>query len=104
MDPLPSGEKKQIGIYIFPLDGQSNYLGNSPPFSFFIYYWVGKKFEFFCKMLRKTQMNFLTNPKDDPHSIEVWVSEWKLLSRVWLLETPWTIQSMEFSRPEYWSG
>ena len=71
MDPLPSGEKKQIGIYIFPLDGQSNYLGNSPPFSCFIYYWVGKKFEFFCKMLRKTQMNFLTNPKDDPHSIEV---------------------------------
>ena len=22
---------------------------------------------------------------------------------VWLLVTPWTIQSMEFSRPEYWS-
>ena len=30
--------------------------------------------------------------------------KWKLLSRVWLLATPWTIQSMEFSRPEYWSG
>ena len=25
--------------------------------------------------------------------------KWKLLSHVWLLETPWT----EFSRPEYWS-
>ena len=25
-------------------------------------------------------------------------------SRVRLFETPWTIQSMEFSRPEYWSG
>ena len=25
----------------------------------------------------------------------------KFLSDVWLLETPWTIQSMEFSRPEY---
>ena len=23
---------------------------------------------------------------------------------VWLFETPWTIQSMEFSRPEYWNG
>ena len=33
-----------------------------------------------------------------------WVSEWKPLSRVWLLANPWTIQSMEFSRPEYWSG
>ena len=26
------------------------------------------------------------------------------LSRVQLFVTPWTIQSMEFSRPEYWSG
>ena len=24
--------------------------------------------------------------------------------RVWLFATPWTIESMEFSRPEYWSG
>ena len=28
----------------------------------------------------------------------------KLLSHVRLFATPWTIQSMEFSRPEYWSG
>ena len=26
------------------------------------------------------------------------------LSHVGLFATPWTIQSMEFSRPEYWSG
>ena len=26
------------------------------------------------------------------------------LSLVWLFATPWSIQSMEFSRPEYWSG
>ena len=30
--------------------------------------------------------------------------KWKSLSRVRLFATPWTIQSMEFSRPEYWSG
>ena len=30
--------------------------------------------------------------------------EWKSLSCVWLFVTPWTIQSMDFSRPEYWSG
>ena len=30
--------------------------------------------------------------------------KWKSLSRVWLFATPWTIQSMEFSRPGYWSG
>ena len=27
--------------------------------------------------------------------------KWKSLSRVWLFATPWTIQIMEFSRPEY---
>ena len=30
--------------------------------------------------------------------------KWKSLSCVRLFVTPWTIQSMEFSRPEYWSG
>ena len=31
-------------------------------------------------------------------------SKWKSLGHVWLFATPWTIQSMGFSRPEYWSG
>ena len=31
-------------------------------------------------------------------------TEWKLLSCVWLFVTPWTLQFMEFSRPEYWTG
>ena len=34
----------------------------------------------------------------------LWNWNWKLLSSVWLFANPWTIQSMEFSRPEYWSG
>ena len=29
---------------------------------------------------------------------------WKSLSFIWLFVTSWTIPSMEFSRPEYWSG
>ena len=29
--------------------------------------------------------------------------KWKSLSHVRLFATPWTVQSMEFSRPEYWS-
>ena len=29
---------------------------------------------------------------------------WKSLSHVKFFATPWTIQSMQFSRPEYWSG
>ena len=40
---------------------------------------------------------------DNLCSLSNWL-KWKLLSPVWLFETPWTIQSMEFSRPEYWSG
>ena len=30
--------------------------------------------------------------------------KWKALSCVWLFATPWPIQSLEFSRPENWSG
>ena len=30
--------------------------------------------------------------------------KWKSLSRIRLFVTPWTNQSMEFSRPEYWIG
>ena len=30
--------------------------------------------------------------------------KWKLLSRVQFFEISWTVQAMEFSRPEYWSG
>ena len=33
-----------------------------------------------------------------------WEWKWKLLSCVQFFVTQWTIQSMEFSRPEYWSG
>ena len=37
------------------------------------------------------------------HNIRhVW--KWKMLIHVRFFPTPWTIQSMEFSRPEYWSG
>ena len=34
----------------------------------------------------------------------LWIWKWKLLSHVRLFVTPWTVQPVEFSRPEYWSG
>ena len=34
--------------------------------------------------------------------MKVW--KWKPLSYVQLFASPWTMQSMEYSRPEYWSG
>ena len=37
-----------------------------------------------------------------PLKFQAWNKLKKLLSRVRLFATPWTIQSMEFSRPEYW--
>ena len=33
-----------------------------------------------------------------------WLDLLAVLSHAQLFATPWTIQSMEFSRPEYWSG
>ena len=37
-------------------------------------------------------------------TVQQWCSLWKSLSRVQVFATPWTIQSIELSRPEYWSG
>ena len=37
------------------------------------------------------------------YSLSKWKWKWKSLSSVWLFVTPWTIKSLEFSRPEYWS-
>ena len=36
--------------------------------------------------------------------VHFWLNEWKLHICVQLFVTPWTIRSMDFSRPEYWSG
>ena len=37
-----------------------------------------------------------------PHIVPL--LKWKTFSSVQLFATPWTIQPIEFSRPEYWSG
>ena len=47
----------------------------------------------------KFSLQYLVYEKGFKNTTEV-----KLLSHVQLFVTPWTIQSMEFSRPEYWSG
>ena len=51
----------------------------------------------------------LCRPDPTPMSLQPFILVWqsaesKSLSRVRLFVTPWTIQSMGFSRPEYWSG
>ena len=36
--------------------------------------------------------------------VYIYIRKWKCksLNHVWFFVTPWTLQSMEFSRPEYW--
>ena len=57
--------------------------------------------EEFHKAIEKSYKMF-TVPLSYCHSEQQW--KWKPLSPVWLFMTPRTIQSIEFSRPEYWSG
>ena len=40
------------------------------------------------------------------HYLELLIAldKWKSVSHIGLFAIPWIIQSMEFSRPEYWSG
>ena len=41
----------------------------------------------------------------DISGVELWSKvKWKSLNGVRLFATPWTIQFVEFSRPEYWGG
>ena len=52
----------------------------------------------------KEQTNNTLNNTEESEQSCAKRSKWKSLSRVQLFATPRTIQSMEFSRPEYWSG
>ena len=58
------------------------------------YYWAPNHSTPFilCAFLKEQTISVQTEVK------------WKSLSCVQLFPIPWTIQSMKFSRPEYWSG
>ena len=47
-------------------------------------------------------VGFRDHVTDNQFFDESW--KWKSLSCVPLFATLWTVESMEFSRPEYWSG
>ena len=46
----------------------------------------------------------MSQTEKDQYSTLYDISAVKAVSRVHLFATPWTVQPMEFSRPEYWSG
>ena len=59
---------------------------------------------------RSRMWGIMNQIQDDPNTnvqclaVGKWKSESESLSRVWLFVTPWTVQSVEFSRLGYWSG
>ena len=55
-------------------------------------------------MRKAPSLSYLRKPRNREINLPQIVCIWKSLSHVQLFVTPWTIQSMEFSRPEYWSG
>ena len=56
------------------------------------------------KLLNYWNKNFFTIASVSTRLMNRSEVNWKSLSRVRLFVTPWTIKSMGFSRPEYWSG
>ena len=67
--------------------------------------WHGNKWTSSGTLYLKIMMAFSDSRNRNsslPAYLFLW--KWKSLSRVQLFVTPWTIQSMEFCRPEYWNG
>ena len=60
--------------------------------------------KFPCKSASLDPLNNSPSLPPGNHLSTFWKRKWKSLSRVGLFVTPWIIQSVEFSRPEYWNG
>ena len=56
------------------------------------------------KSSQRTQLGSLCYTETPQQLFYIWKWKWKSLPCVLLLVTPWIMQSMDFSRPEYWSG
>ena len=75
---LPSCPPAHLWLNLRPCNGQVGKIGGGEGTTGATLWWAGNK--------------------------ALMVGKWKSLTHVWLFATPWTIQTMEFSRPEYWSG
>ena len=56
------------------------------------------------KSSQRTQLGSLCYTETPQQLFYIWKWKWNSLPCVLLLVTPWIMQSMDFSRPEYWSG
>ena len=78
----------KVFIYLLSLDWKNTYI--------FLYWKIYNESHIYIYI----HINIYIYIHKHTHTHKV---KWKSISRVWLF-TPWTIQSMKFSRPEYWSG
>ena len=72
-----------------------------PPKYIYLYWKTSQLSVALCSSGRQDKNETKVNVLTSYHLPLAW--KWRLLSHVLLFATPWTIQSMEFSRPEYWS-
>ena len=66
--------------------------------------WLSKHASMYVHRYTHTHTHTHTHRVKDKLKGTLLKEKWKLLSCVRLFVTPWTLQFMEFSRPEYWSG
>ena len=75
------------------------------PFSFPFIWWIHWRSHIICPVHRCAFSHSVMSNSWLLHGHLFYESEkWKSLSHGQLFATPWTIESMEFSRPESWSG
>ena len=99
-------EKKKDPAFfsIFAIDKQSFFILNKENFKPFIWF-LNKDLSIRRLLLGGTGQAIRNTDLTQLHSTgSIKVSKWKSLGHVRLFVTQWTIQSMEFSRWEYWSG
>ena len=68
------------------------------------WWWTGRAGVLRFMGLQRVRQAWATELSDWLTEHHLGSHKWKSLSSVQLFVTPWTVQSMEFSRPEYWSG
>ena len=69
-----------------------------------LHHWATWKPSSLCILCQIILSYWEANILERSNNFNICQVTWKSLSRVRLFATPWTIQSMEFSWSEYWSG
>ena len=95
-------DQKFPGTYDIRTDFMPKFTTTSPT-----YHPIYLKMKFFpfeatWKDLKGIMLSEISQTEKDKYCMVSHIWKWKSFSHVQLFATPWTIQSVEFSRPEYW--